>query len=156
MFDKTYGNLKMGIEGAGPKIMIPAVVVFAITAWISYTYNLTIPLSSEILTIIGLVLLVPGLLIWIWAMIAFLPAYFGDKLATRGPYAIMLNPVYSSWIVLVIPGIALITGWWLLLLTSVVMYIAMVMSVHAEDDFLRQKFGKTYEDYREHVPLKFL
>ncbi len=156
MFDKTYGNLKMGIEGAGPKIMIPAVVVFAITAWISYTYSLTIPLSSEILTIIGLVLLVPGLLIWIWAMIAFLPAYFGDKLATRGPYAIMLNPVYSSWIVLVIPGIALITGWWLLLLTSVVMYIAMVMSVHAEDDFLRQKFGKTYEDYREHVPLKFL
>ena len=156
MFDKTYGNLKMGIEGAGPKIMIPAVVVFAITAWISYTYSLTIPLSSEILTIIGLVLLVPGLLIWIWAMVAFLPAYFGDKLATRGPYAVMLNPVYSSWIVLVIPGIALLTGWWLLLLTSVVMYVAMVMSVHAEDDFLRQKFGKKYEEYRERVLLKFL
>ena len=110
MFDKTYGNLKMGIEGAGPKIMIPAVVVFAITVWISYSYGLTIPISSEILTIVGLVLLVPGLLIWIWAMITFLPAYFGDRLATRGPYAVMLNPVYSSWIVLVIPGIALITG----------------------------------------------
>ena len=135
MFDKTYGNLKMGIEGAGPKIMIPAVVVFAITVWISYSYGLTIPISSEILTIVGLVLLVPGLLIWIWAMITFLPAYFGDRLATHGPYAVMLNPVYSSWIVLVIPGIALITGWWLLLLTSVVMYVAMVMSVHAEDDF---------------------
>ena len=146
----------MGIEGAGPKIMIPAVVVFIVTAWISYTYGLTIPVSSEILTIVGLVLLVPGLLIWIWAMIAFLPAYFGDRLATRGPYAVMLNPVYSSWIVLVIPGIALLTGWWLLLLTSVVMYVAMLMSVHAEDDFLRQKFGKTYEEYRERVLLKFL
>jgi len=32
MFDKTYGNIKMGIEGAGPKIILPAVVVFAITA----------------------------------------------------------------------------------------------------------------------------
>ncbi len=156
MFDKTYGNLKMGIEGAGPKIMLPAVIVFAVTAWISYTYGLTIPLSGEILTIIGLVLLVPGLIIWIWSMLAFLPAYFGDRLATRGPYSVMLNPVYSSWIVLVIPGIALLTGWWLLLLTSVVMYLAMVMSVHAEDDFLRQKFGKTYEEYRERVLLKFL
>jgi protein-S-isoprenylcysteine O-methyltransferase Ste14 len=58
--------------------------------------------------------------------------------------------------VLVIPGIALLTGWWLLLLTSVVMYVAMVMSVHTEDDFLRQKFGKTYEEYRERVLLKFL
>ncbi len=156
MFDKTYGNLKMGIEGAGPKIMLPAIVVFAVTAWISYTYGLTIPMSSEILTIIGLVLLVPGLIIWIWSMIAFLPAYFGDRLATGGPYAVMLNPVYSSWIVLVIPGIALLTGWWLLLLTSVVMYVAMLMSVHSEDDYLRQRFGKKYEEYRQRVMLKFL
>lgn len=156
MFDKTYGNQKMGIGGAGPRIMLPSIIVFAVAAWISYTYGLTIPLSSEILTIIGLVLLVSGLLIWIWSMLEFLPAYFGDRLAMRGPYSVMLNPVYSSWIVLVIPGIALLTGWWLLLLTSVVMYVSMRMSVHAEDDFLRQKFGKTYEEYRERVSLKFL
>jgi protein-S-isoprenylcysteine O-methyltransferase Ste14 len=36
------------------------------------------------------------------------------------------------------------------------MYVAMTMSVHAEDDFLRQKFGKKYEEYRAGVPLKFL
>ena len=53
MFDKTSGNVKMGIEGAGPKIMIPAVIVFIVTAWISYTYRLTIPVSSEILTIVA-------------------------------------------------------------------------------------------------------
>ncbi len=156
MFDRKSGDIRMGIEGAGPKIMLPAIVVFVVTAWISYAYNLTIPLSSEILTAIGLVLLVPGLLIWVWSMITFLPAYFGDRLATSGPYAVMLNPIYSSWIVLVIPGIALLTGWWLLLLTSVVMYVAMMMSVHTEDDFLRQKFGKKYEEYRQRVVLKFL
>jgi len=99
---------------------------------------------------------VPGLIIWIWALIAFLPAYFGDRLATRGPYAVMLNPVYSSWIVLVIPGIALLTGWWPLLLTSVVMYVAMLLSVHVEDDYPGQRFGKKYEEYRESSLLNFL
>lgn len=148
----------MGIEGAGPKIIVPAVVAFATTAWLSYTYQplLNIPLPGELLAAAGIVLLVPGLLLWAWSMATFLPAYLGGRLATCGPYAIMLNPIYSSWTVLVVPGIALLAGWWLLLLTSVVMYVAMRLVIHEEDDFLKSKFGNSYEEYRKKVMLNFL
>jgi len=86
----------------------------------------------------------------------FLRAWFRGRLETRGPYAVMMNPIYSSWMVFIVPGISLFIGWWPILLTSVVMYIAQRLFIHDEDDALRQKFGKQYEEYRKKVLIKFL
>lgn len=150
---------KMGIEGAGPKIMAPAAVTFIITAVLSYVYRpaLDIPLLPRELTLaLGAVLVALGVLIWLPAMALFLLAYRKGELATRGPYALMLNPIYSSWTVLVFPGIALLLNWWLLLATPIVMYAAFRRFGGDEDLYLRQKFGKQYEEYRQRVLLKFL
>lgn len=150
---------KMGIEGAGPKIMAPLFVTFAITAWISYTYQPTFdfPLVPAGWTLaLGALFLVVGVPFWLLSVALFLPAYFKGRLETRGPYAVMPNPIYGSWIVFVIPGIALVLNWWPILLTSVVMFAAHRMFIHAEDDYLRQKFGKQYEEYRKKVLIKFL
>ncbi len=68
----------------------------------------------------------------------------------------MPNPIYSSSIVFVIPGISLVLNWWPVLLTSVVMYVAQRMFIHAEDNALREKFGRQYEEYRKKVLINFL
>jgi protein-S-isoprenylcysteine O-methyltransferase Ste14 len=159
MVQKAKTIRKMRIEGAGPKIMAPMFVTFAITAWISYAYRPTFdyPLvPAEWTLAIGVVFLVIGVPFWLLSTGLFLLAYFRGRLETRGPFAVMPNPIYSSFIIFVIPGIALLLNSWLILLTSVVTYVAFRIFIHGEDDVLREKFGIQYDEYRERVLLKFL
>jgi protein-S-isoprenylcysteine O-methyltransferase Ste14 len=159
MKQKVKSAQRMKIEGAGPKIMAPLFVMFAIAAWISYTYRPTFdyPLvPAEWTLALGALCLLVGVPFWLLSTGMFLLAYFRGRLETRGPFAVMPNPIYGSWIVFVLPGISLVLNWWPILLTSVVMYIAQRIFIHAEDDALREKFGRQYEEYRRDVLVKFL
>jgi len=152
------GKLK-GIEGAGPKIMAPLFVTFAITAWISYVYRPTFdyPLvPAEWTLALGALFLVIGVPFWLLATGMFLISWFGGRLETRGPFAVMFNPIYGGWIVFIIPGISLVLNWWPILLTSVVMFAAQRLFIREEYEYLRQKFGRQYEEYRKKVLIKFL
>jgi protein-S-isoprenylcysteine O-methyltransferase Ste14 len=156
---KVKNMTRMKIEGAGPKIMAPLFVAFAVTAWISYAYRPTFnyPLvPAEWTLALGALFLLVGVPFWLLSTGMFLLAYFRGRLETRGPFAVMPNPIYGSWIVFVLPGISLVLNWWPILLTSVVMYIAQRMFIHEEDDALRGKFGGQYEEYRKKVLVKFL
>lgn len=156
---KPQNTKKLRIEGAGPKIMAPLLVTFAATAGISYVYRpaFDYPLVPAGWTqALGALFLVVGVAFWLLSTGMFLLAYFQGRLETRGPFAIMPNPIYGSWIVLVIPGISLVLNWWPILLTSVVMYAAQRMFIHEEDDALREKFGGQYEEYRKKVLISFL
>lgn len=159
MNQNVKSTKRMRIEGAGPKIMAPLFVTFAITAWISYAYRPTFNyplLPSEWTLALGALFLLVGVPFWLLSTGLFLLAYFRGRLETRGPFTLMLNPIYGSWIVFVIPGISLVLNWWPILLTSVVMYAAQRMFIHEEDDALREKFGRQYAEYRKNVMIKFL
>ena len=150
---------KMGLEGVGPMIMAPAAIVFIVGAIVSYVYRPAFDMSfipREITLAIGAVLVIVGVPIWLSAVVYFLLAYRKGELATHGPYALMMNPIYNSWTALILPGIAFLLNWWLLLATPVVMYAAFHYFIKGEDDYLRQKFGQQYDEYRKKVLLKFL
>ncbi len=150
---------KMGIEGIGPKVIAPAALYFIITAIVSYIYRPTFDITfvpREITLALGVVLLIIGIPLWLSAVVYFFMAYRKCELATGGPYALMMNPIYNSWTVFVFPGIALLLNWWLLLGTSIVMYAAFRIFIKDEDSFLQQKFGHMYTEYRQRVLLKFL
>lgn len=156
---KVKSTTRMKIEGAGPKIMAPLFVAFAITAWISYSFRPTFdyPLvPAEVTLALGALFLLVGVPLWLLSTGMFLLAYFRGRLETRGPFAVMPNPIYGSWIVFVIPGISLVLNWWPILLTSVVMYAAQRVFIHDEEDALREKFGRQYEKYRKKVLITFL
>ncbi len=150
---------KMGIEGAGPKIMAPAAAVFIIAAIVSYVYRPALDISfvpRELTLAVGAVLALIGVLIWLPAVVLFLLAYRKGEMAIKGPYALMPNPIYSSWTVFVFPGIALLLNWWLLLATPVVMYAAFRMFIKDEEKHMQQKYGRKYEEYRQKVMFNFL
>jgi protein-S-isoprenylcysteine O-methyltransferase Ste14 len=145
------------IEGAGPKIMAPLFVTFIITALVSYWYQpaFNYPIGIyEYAVALGVLLIIVGVPFWLLATVMFLRAWFAGRLETRGPFAVMLNPIYGSWMLLIIPGISLVVNWWPILLTSVAMYLAQRLFIREEDDYLRQKFGGQYEEYRKKVMLK--
>jgi Putative protein-S-isoprenylcysteine methyltransferase len=159
MDQKVKSAKRMKIEGAGPKIMVPLFVTFAIAAWISYTYSPTFNypvVPAEWTLALGALFLIVGVPFWLLSAGMFLLAWSRGRLETRGPFAVMLNPVYGSWIVFVIPGISLVLNWWPILLTSVVMYAAQRVFIHEEDDALRERFGGEYEEYRKSVLIGFL
>jgi protein-S-isoprenylcysteine O-methyltransferase Ste14 len=71
--------------------------------------------------------------------------------ATAGVFAVVRHPVYSSAIVLSLPGIALLTRSWPLLLMPLVAYAVFKVLIHREDEYLERRFGQAYLDYRARV-----
>lgn len=86
MFGRSVKKGKMGIEGVGPLIMVPAAIVFVVEVWLSYAYKpaFDIPLPGDVLAAAGIVLLVPGLLLWAWSMATFLPHTWAGAWPRRG------------------------------------------------------------------------
>ncbi len=153
------GKKEMGVGGVGPMIIIPMIIMLALTIEISYLYRPTFDFSflpREVTLALGGLLLLIGIPLWLWSVVTFFMAYQKDRIATAGPYAIMPNPVYSSWIVFIVPAIALLLNFWLVLATSIVMYLCMLRFIHREDEYMRKKFGKQYEAYRKKVLIKWL
>jgi protein-S-isoprenylcysteine O-methyltransferase Ste14 len=61
------------------------------------------------------------------------------------------HPIYSAWIVFILPGIVLPTASWPLLLTPLFAYAAFKLLIRHEDDYLQERFGEAYLDYRNRV-----
>jgi protein-S-isoprenylcysteine O-methyltransferase Ste14 len=98
-----------------------------------------------------MVLLVIGMPMWLTGVRAVMRAYNGDRLVTSGVFGFVRHPVYSAWIVFNIPAIALLCRSWPLLLTPVVAYVVFKLGITTEDDYLEQRFGQEYRDYRARV-----
>jgi hypothetical protein len=133
--------------------MAPLFVTFAITAWISYAYRpmFNYPLAPAEWTLaLGALFLLVGVPFWLLSTGMFLLAYFRGRLETRGPFAVMPNPIYGSGSSR-LPGISLVPKWPVPRQSS--RNPAAVH--HAGDAALQDKFVQ-YAEYRKKVLIKFL
>jgi protein-S-isoprenylcysteine O-methyltransferase Ste14 len=103
------------------------------------------------LVAVGIVLLVIGMPMWLMGVHAVMRAYNSDRLVTSGVFGVVRHPVYSAWIVFNIPAIALLVRSWPLLMAPLVAYAVFKMSIRTEDEYLKQRFGQEYLDYRARV-----
>lgn len=75
------------------------------------------------------------------------------KLATKGPYALMRNPLYFGNFVIGL-GWSLIAGEWAVVIFTVSFFLLyVVVIIPHEESFLLSKFGNEYEDYRTRVGM---
>jgi protein-S-isoprenylcysteine O-methyltransferase Ste14 len=100
---------------------------------------------------VGIILLILGVPMWLIGVRTIVRAFSRGELVTSGVYRLVRHPLYSAWIVFNFPGIALLCRSWPMLLTSLVAYIMFKLLINREDQFLEQKFGKAYLDYRSQV-----
>lgn len=140
--------------GVGPKI------VAAVLSWAALASALTwglgpsciVPvLQSPAVVTLAVLLLAFGVPMWLIGTIAAMRAYHRDQLVTSGVFALVRHPMYAAWIVLILPGIALLTASWPFLLMPVMGYFAFKALIHAEDEYLQERFGQSYSDYRASV-----
>ena len=140
--------------GVGPRIFSGAfgALIFAAAAtyhWPEVCRVYRVPRSVAVT--IAMALFVIGIVLWLAGVVSVMKAYNRDQLVTSGVYRLVRHPIYSAWIVLILPGVAFLARSWPLLLVPLVAYAAFKLLIHREDDNLRERYGQAYVDYRAQV-----
>jgi len=80
------------------------------------------------------------------------------QLITSGPYHFVRHPIYTSMLCILLGTGFLITPWWLLLLSLLLLIIGTEIRVRIEDNLLASQFGARFREYQQRVPayLPFL
>jgi protein-S-isoprenylcysteine O-methyltransferase Ste14 len=149
---------KMSIIGIGFKLVIMTflysilIIVFSNSSRSSLKINF---IPYDFLFILGIILLMVGIPFLIISMITLNKAYKADSLRTDGVYSICRHPLYSSWIIFIVPGIGLLSGSWIILTIPIIMYFIFRILIKQEELYLQNKFGEEYINYKNKVSLLF-
>jgi protein-S-isoprenylcysteine O-methyltransferase Ste14 len=107
---------------------------------------------------IGLAVLVAGLGFAVWARVHLGRNWSGavtikedHELIRTGPYTYVRHPIYTGILTGVI-GTAICSGTLRATLGFLIIAIALVRKLRAEEVFMRETFPGQYEKYREEVP----
>lgn len=100
---------------------------------------------------VGASLGVIGLALWAGGGRVIDRAFTEGRLLTTGAYAIVRNPMYSGFIVFLLPGISLALRSWILLSTAAVAYLIFRVLIRKEEEYLLGRFGQEFLDYRRRV-----
>ena len=145
-------EMKMTRWGIGPRIFVPTLLL-SLATWFAASrapavFLLPVP---DALRIIGGVFACLGVLLWASGAVTVMCAFNRGELVTGGVFALVRHPVYAGWLSLAIPGLALYTGAWPLLVIDVMACMIFRSLIHREDEYLERRFGKPYAEYRARV-----
>jgi protein-S-isoprenylcysteine O-methyltransferase Ste14 len=150
-------NLKT-LVGSGDRIAL-AVLPFLV---IGIGLNMAFPEvfrvggPGEPLRIVSMVLLVPGVTIWLWSALLILRDVPRGKLITSGPYALVKHPLYTAVALLVLPWAGFLLDTWLGAAVGVVLYAATRIFGPEEEAGLARTFGPRWDAYTRRVKLAWL
>jgi protein-S-isoprenylcysteine O-methyltransferase Ste14 len=150
----TEQERRMSIFGVGPRIVGTALlyaVAAGLATWSWPEACLIRAIPYPVFVTVGVLLVLIGVPMLAVAGRAVTVAYKLDKLATTGIFGVVRNPIYSAWIVLIIPGLVLLTHSWPLLLTPLVAYIVFKATIRRENEYLEKRFGDAYRRYGTEV-----
>lgn len=105
------------------------------------------------LTVISVILLIPGVTIWIWSVVLVLTKVPKKQLITTGPYALVKHPIYTGVSLLVLPWAGFLLNTWLGALAGIVMYIGSRIFAPKEEALLAKTFGPAWEAYLRKVKM---
>ena len=106
--------------------------------------------------IIGAVFLVLGIPFWLVSLVQMLRYVPQNKLITKGPFRIMLHPIYTSVALLVIPGLTLVLDTWIGFGIGIILYIISRIFRIQEEKKLEDCFSEEYKAYRSVVLIPWL
>lgn len=151
---------KLSFLGVGPKIAIWTFPALAISLFLANSFPQffrprLLPYGIHIW--IGWILLVFGLIFYVITARTLISGLKQNKLITTRTYRLCQNPLYAALILFIIPSISFLTASWLVMLSSIVAYLAFKKNIQAEYDRLSRMFGEEYNEYRkrtrEFIPL---
>ena len=141
---------RMSRWGVGPKTFLSS-MLYTLAAWAvtsAWPDVFRLRWLPDVVVTAGVVLTAAGLVMWIVGGVTVMRAYNRDQLVTSGVFALVRHPIYAAWITLIFPGLALLTRSWPMFITPWIAYAIFRHLIHREDEYLEQRFGQAYRDYR--------
>lgn len=146
----------MSIWGIGKYLFFEAILYIIAVMILEQFYPNVFSFPSNIISqIVGLLFVLMGLLFLIGTLRTFRNKFRKGELLASGTYSLCRNPMYASWIIFLVPGISLLRNSWLMLTTSLFMYIMFKFHIKKEESFLSEKFGQEYSNYKNSVNQLF-
>ena len=108
------------------------------------------------LTVVSIVILVPGVILWFWTVWLILTKIPKKELITIGPYTLMKHPLYVGVALLVLPWVGFLLNTWLGALIGIVIYIGSRLFSPEEEQLLSKIFGEKWTAYSGKVLLPWL
>ena len=144
--------------GAGDRIglfVLPFLVVGVILN-IAFPSVFEVGGPSDALRVISIVVMIPGVIIWIWSVVLVLTKVPRGELITSGPYALMKHPIYTGVAFLVLPWVGFLLNTWLGAAIGIVLYVACRRYAPEEEATLSTTFGASWDEYRRGVMIPWL
>jgi protein-S-isoprenylcysteine O-methyltransferase Ste14 len=111
---------------------------------------------SAVLRPISIIILIPGVTIWIWSVVLILLNVPKKKLITNGPYSLVRHPLYTGVALLVLPWLGFLFNTWLGVVIGTVLYVGSRIFAPEEESSLLRSFGPAWADYLRKVWIPWL
>lgn len=150
-------NLKK-LVGSGDKIMLLTApfLIIGLIVNILRPSLFSVGGPSTALKMLSIILLVPGVILWLWSVALILTRVPRGELITGGPYALVKHPLYTSVALLVLPCAGFLLNTWLGALVGIVLYLASRRFAPEEEKTLAKAFGTAWDEYRQRVKAPWL
>ncbi len=152
-------NMKLkNLVGSGDRIgvfVLPVLVV-------GLALNLLFPSFFAVggppawLRVLSIIVLIPGVVLWLWSVALILIKVPQGRLITHGPYALAKHPLYTSVSLLVLPWVGFLLNSWLGVVVGAALYVASRRYAPQEEEALAKIFGPAWEDYARKVLMPWL
>jgi protein-S-isoprenylcysteine O-methyltransferase Ste14 len=113
--------------------------------------QLSIPIPRIFSLVFGIFLAMIGIPIYLISGITICKYFHEGELATKGIYGYVRHPIYGTWIVFIIPGIVLLINSLIGLTVPIFMYVVFKILIVKEDQYLEDKFGEEFYNYKKRV-----
>lgn len=110
----------------------------------------------NILKLISIVILIPGIVIWIWSVVLILLKVPKEELIQNGPYALVKHPLYTNVAFLVLPWVGFLLNTWAGVLFGIIFYIGSRLFSPEEEKTLSKTFGSAWDEYCNKVKIPWL
>ena len=106
-----------------------------------------------VLRTISIVVLIPGVTIWLWSVALILTRVPRGELVTNGPYALVKHPIYTAVSLAVLPWVGFLFDTWLGAAIGIILYAASRLFSPEEERALSMTFGAAWTEYAKGVKL---
>ena len=146
------------LVGSGEKIgLITApFLVIGLILNVAFPSSFGVGGPSAALRAISIVVLIPGVTIWVWSVVLILTKVPRNELITNGPYALVKHPLYTGVALLVLPWIGFLLDTWLGVVIGIVLYVGSRMFSPEEEEALSKTFGPAWDRYNATVKMPWL
>jgi protein-S-isoprenylcysteine O-methyltransferase Ste14 len=141
-------------RGVGPKIMLisaPLIIAAIVTEVTGSSFKEVPLLNHNYFSFAGWIWLVLGTIAFIITLVQFIVNFPKGRLITTGMFAVSRNPIYTCWILFILPALGFIFSNWLFFAAALCMLVATQLLVKKEEEELSGCFGNAYLTYKSQV-----